>query len=46
MNSALKYMLSDARGLLWPRPIVLGAQVNASRSPEACLPRGPGLTPG
>jgi hypothetical protein len=30
MDSALEYMLSVARGLLWSRHIVLGAQATAS----------------
>jgi hypothetical protein len=34
MNSALEYMLSGARGLLWPRPIVPGTQTAASQSPR------------
>jgi hypothetical protein len=32
MDSALEYMLSHARGLLWPRPIIPGTQVTASQS--------------
>jgi hypothetical protein len=47
MDSTLKYMLLDACGLLWPRPIVPGAQAAASRSPGASnaypLLRAPGL---
>jgi hypothetical protein len=42
----LKYMLSGACGLLWPRPILSGTQATASRSPEASntypLLRAPG----
>jgi hypothetical protein len=35
MDSTLKYMLSGARGLLWPRPVVPSTQVTGSRSPWA-----------
>jgi hypothetical protein len=35
MDSTLEYMLSGARGLLWPHPFIPGAQATASRSPEA-----------
>jgi hypothetical protein len=35
MDSALEYMLSGVHELLWPRPIVPGAQAAASRSPVA-----------
>jgi hypothetical protein len=33
MDSALEYVPPGARGLLWPRPIIPGAQATASRSP-------------
>jgi hypothetical protein len=35
IDLALEYLLSGACGLLWPRPIVPGAQVTASQSPMA-----------
>jgi hypothetical protein len=30
MDSALEYILSGVRGLLWPRPVMPGAQATAS----------------
>jgi hypothetical protein len=32
IDSALEYMLSSTRGLLWLHPVVIGAQAAASRS--------------